>query len=83
MEAKDSRQAVTEPPGGPPIPRLCETSTRGVMPAEDWEFCKAMDRYKTKYGRLFPTWREVLWVLKGLGYRRPDYPDQGETNGPQ
>jgi hypothetical protein len=69
-------------PGGPPIPKLCEIpQVRGEMPAEDWEFLKAMDRYKVKYGRQFPTWREVLWVVKGLGYRRPDYPDREASGG--
>jgi hypothetical protein len=73
----------TTRPGGPPIPKLCElASARGAMPAEDWEFCRAMDRYKVKYGRQFPTWREVLWVLRSLGYRRPDYPDREASGGP-
>ncbi|HEX6986581.1 MAG TPA: hypothetical protein VF170_14460 [Planctomycetaceae bacterium] len=33
-------------------------------------FMKAMDEYKRKSGRMFPTWSEVLEVLHSLGYRR-------------
>ena len=33
-------------------------------------FMKAMDDYKRKSGRMFPTWSEVLEVLHSLGYRR-------------
>ena len=31
---------------------------------------KAMDDYKRKSGRMFPTWSEVLEVVRGLGYKR-------------
>ena len=31
---------------------------------------KAMDDYKRKSGRQFPTWSEVLEVLRCLGYRQ-------------
>ena len=31
---------------------------------------KAMDRYKRENRRPFPTWSEVLEVLRSLGYRR-------------
>ena len=34
------------------------------------EFMKAMDRYKRESGRAFPTWSEVLEVLRSLGYRK-------------
>ena len=33
-------------------------------------FMRAMDEYKRKSGRMFPTWSEVLEVLHCLGYRR-------------
>jgi hypothetical protein len=38
--------------------------------ADELEFLKAMDRYKRDYRRPFPTWREVLAVVKSLGYER-------------
>lgn len=38
---------------------------------EEIEFMRAMDEYKRKSGRMFPTWSEVLEVVRGLGYVRP------------
>lgn len=37
---------------------------------EETEFMGAMDRYKRQNRRPFPTWSEVLEVLRSLGYRR-------------
>jgi hypothetical protein len=34
------------------------------------EFMKAMDQYKRDNRRPFPTWSEVLEVLRALGYRK-------------
>jgi hypothetical protein len=34
------------------------------------EFMRAMDDYKRKSGRSFPTWSEVLEVMMSLGYRK-------------
>jgi len=34
------------------------------------EFMGAMDTYKRRSGRQFPTWSEVLEVLHSLGYRK-------------
>jgi hypothetical protein len=40
------------------------------MPDEVFEFVSAIDEYKRRNQRPFPTWSEVLGVLKSLGYRR-------------
>jgi hypothetical protein len=37
---------------------------------EEVEFMNAMDEYKRKNGRMFPTCSEVLEVIRGLGYVR-------------
>ncbi len=37
---------------------------------DEIEFMKAMDKYKRSSGRQFPTWSEVLEVVKSLGYHR-------------
>jgi hypothetical protein len=37
-------------------------------------FMRAMDEYKRKSGRMFPTWSEVLEVLYSLGYRKVEEP---------
>ena len=36
------------------------------------EFMQAMQDYKQRSGRMFPTWSEVLEVLRELGYEKPD-----------
>ena len=42
-----------------------------VYTDDEWEFIRAMQRYKERTGRRFPTWSEALKVLKEeLGYRK-------------
>ena len=48
-------------------PATCERDYSGA----EWEFMLAMQRYKQASGRMFPTWSEVLEVLRGLGYEKP------------
>ncbi|MFV0443659.1 MAG: hypothetical protein ACK5Q5_08810 [Planctomycetaceae bacterium] len=40
------------------------------------EFMRAMDDYKRRSGRQFPTWSEVLEVIRDLGYRKVAEPTQ-------
>jgi len=54
---------------------------------EEIVFMKAMDQYKRANRRPFPTWSEVLEVVKSLGYRKtesatalPGLPVQPITN---
>jgi hypothetical protein len=49
-------------------PTTCERDYSG----EEIEFMRAMDEYKRKSGRMFPTWSEVLEVVRGLGYVKPE-----------
>jgi len=42
----------------------------GQMSDEQFEFLMAIDEYKKKNSRPFPTWTEVLEVIKALGYRK-------------
>lgn len=51
-------------------PTTCE---REYNEAE-MEFMMAMNEYKRKSGRMFPTWSEVLEVLQGLGYEKVEPP---------
>src|SRR5438132_14037033 len=37
---------------------------------DEIDFMKAMDQYKRSNRRPFPTWSEVLEVLRALGYRK-------------
>ena len=47
-------------------PTTCE---RDYKP-DEVEFMRAMDDYKRRSGRQFPTWSEVLEVIRDLGYRK-------------
>jgi hypothetical protein len=41
---------------------------------EEINFMKAMDQYKRANRRPFPTWSEVLEVVRALGYRHTEAP---------
>jgi len=43
---------------------------------EEIGFMRAMDQYKRENRRPFPTWSEVLEVLRALGYRKVAEPSQ-------
>src|SRR6266404_2745573 len=43
---------------------------------EEIEFMKSMDQYKRENRRPFPTWSEVLEVLRAMGYRKVAEPMQ-------
>ena len=55
-------------------PTTCERDYSGA----EVEFMRAMDDYKRKSGRPFPTWSEVLEVMMSLGYRKVAEPTQME-----
>lgn len=40
------------------------------MDAEVLAFINAINRFKEQSGRAFPTWSEVLGILKALGYEK-------------
>ena len=68
------------------VPDLYRAGARHIneyplAPAE-MEFTNAINAYKQKHARPFPTWSEVLHVLRALGYCKPDAaepPTQAET----
>ena len=35
------------------------------------DFIEAIGKYKKKHNRPFPSWSEVLYVFRKLGYKRP------------
>ena len=51
----------------------------GEMTDEQFEFLMAIDRYKKVNQRPFPTWTEVLEVIKALGYRKVAEPQSLES----
>jgi hypothetical protein len=72
--------------GGPPTTTPAATPARGrsdddegparsnplglEIDAEVLEFIDALDRFKKDHGRPFPSWSEVLHVLRQLGYQK-------------
>ena len=62
--------------GDPPVPDQYRAGARHMneypLLPEEMEFINAINAYKTKHSRPFPTWSEVLHVLKALGYRKAD-----------
>ncbi|KKK60988.1 hypothetical protein LCGC14_3018870, partial [marine sediment metagenome] len=46
-----------------------KAAEEGEMTDEQFTFLMAIDRYKKENQRPFPTWTEVLEIIKALGYR--------------
>jgi hypothetical protein len=57
-----------------------KSAEEGQMTQEQFDFLMAIDEYKQKNARPFPTWTEVLDVVKALGYRKVAEPQQIEQN---
>lgn len=55
-----------------------KAAEEGQMSDEQFEFLMAIDEYKRKNTRPFPTWTEVLDVIKALGYRKVAEPQSLE-----
>jgi hypothetical protein len=85
--AGGDRRAGTKPPagverrrgdrrGGPPVPEQYRAGARHMneypLHPDEMEFINAITAYKTKHSRPFPTWSEVLHVVKALGYVKSD-----------
>ncbi len=51
------------------------SAEEGEMTDEQFAFIRAIDEYKRINGRPFPTWTEVLDVIKALGYRKVAEPE--------
>ncbi len=51
-----------------------KSAEEGQMSDEQFEFLMAIDEYKRKNTRPFPTWTEVLELIKALGYRKVTEP---------
>jgi len=57
-----------------------KSAEEGEMSDEQFEFLMAIDEYKRKNTRPFPTWTEVLEVIKALGYRKVAEPQPLEQS---
>ncbi len=47
-----------------------KAAEEGQMSDEQFQFIMAIDEYKRANSRPFPTWTEVLEIIKALGYRK-------------
>ena len=62
-----------------------KAAEEGQMTDEQFEFIMTVDQYKKLNNRPFPTWTEVLELIKALGYRKVAEPcslDQLENHKP-
>jgi hypothetical protein len=50
-----------------------KAAEEGEMTSEQFEFCMAIEMYKKVNKRLYPTWTEVLEVVRQLGYRKVEH----------
>lgn len=68
------RRAGLERRRGPGRRRSDErrAAEEGEMTDDQFEFIMAIDQYKRLNKRPFPTWTEVLEVIRVLGYRKVD-----------
>ncbi len=48
----------------------------GEMTAEQFEFLQAVNEYKKVNSRPFPSWSEVLDIVKAMGYRKVAEPSE-------
>lgn len=55
-----------------------KSAEEGQMSEEQFTFLMAIDEYKKKNARPFPTWTEVLEIIKALGYRKVAEPQSFE-----
>lgn len=55
-----------------------KSAEEGQMSEEQFSFLMAIDEYKRQNARPFPTWTEVLEVIKALGYRKVAEPQSLE-----
>jgi hypothetical protein len=72
---KPARARRAQPPAADPLHDVAEpdrsSPALAEVDADALEFIAAIDRFKKEHARPFPSWSEVLLVLRQLGYRRP------------
>ena len=52
-----------------------KAAEEGQMSDEQFEFLMAVEEYKKQNSRPFPTWTEVLELIKAMGYRKVADPE--------
>lgn len=59
----------------PPTERRSRFTT--PVDQEALEFIQAIETFKLEKGRAFPSWTEVLQIIRDLGYRKVAEPKEG------
>ena len=83
LAGRGTAAQISRPPPGlvfpshhaPPMPKFTDARYEENFPGaqlspEEIEFAMAMERYMRLRRRPFPTWHEVLEVVRALGYRK-------------
>ena len=68
----DGRNTALERRRGPGRRRsdFLRSAEEGEMTAEQYLFLRAIDAFKRANGKSFPSWTDVLEVIRRLGYRK-------------
>jgi hypothetical protein len=68
MPKHDKRAGKPEP--SQPKKQLRRSPDDEMITADVLEFIAAIEEYRKKHNRPFPTWSEILKIVTDLGYRR-------------
>jgi hypothetical protein len=60
-----------------------KAAEEGEMTSEQFEFCMAIQMYKKVNKKMYPTWTEVLEVVRQLGYRKVEHRNVNLPNVPE
>ena len=75
VERRQGDRRAGDRRGEPVVPPQYRAGARHMneypLLPDEMEFINAINAYKQRYARPFPTWSEVLHVLKALGYEKP------------
>lgn len=74
----DRRQFTTEPPNGLErrrsagrrLSEFTKSAEEGELTEEQFLFLMAIEAFKSANGKMFPSWTDVLEVVRLLGYRK-------------
>jgi hypothetical protein len=75
LASRAGRAAAIAKAGRPGLARASVLTAEHDYTAEELAFLAAIEAYKRRSGRPFPSWTEVLAVLKSLGYARAPVPE--------
>ena len=59
------------------------SAEEGEMNTEQFEFVMAIETYKKVNRKLYPTWTEILEIVRQLGYRKVEHRDIQLDNVPE